>query len=60
MKKFNEMWHRNNPAPDSKHVEESIAWHLLHFKYCGCRDIPFKLKKEMQKRKIKIPRVERR
>jgi hypothetical protein len=60
MKKFNESWHRNNPMPPDASIEESIEWHLKHFRFCGCRDIPFKLKKEMQKRNIKIPKPDRR
>ena len=60
MKKFNESWHKNNPLPAGATIDETITWHLQHFKYCGCRDIPFKIKKEMQKKKIKIPRPDRR
>jgi hypothetical protein len=37
-------------------LQQRIEWHLEHAKYCGCREIPGKLKEEMKKLNIKIPR----
>lgn len=52
--KLNKEWHLNNKMPEKATLEQRIAWHLEHVKYCSCRDIPEKLKEEMKKRKIKF------
>ena len=49
--KLNKEWHRANRMPKNATIEERIAWHLEHSKYCGCRPIPGKLKAEIKKRK---------
>ncbi|WP_192903926.1 hypothetical protein [Panacibacter ginsenosidivorans] len=51
--KLNTDWHKQNRMPEKATLEQCIAWHLEHRKYCGCRDIPEKLKTEMKKRNIK-------
>ncbi len=51
---INKEWHLSHPMPKNATIEQRIAWHLEHFRYCGCRDIPPKLKEEMKKRKIKF------
>lgn len=50
--KLNKEWHLKNKMPEKATLEQRIAWHLEHVKYCGCRDIPEKLKEEMKKRNI--------
>jgi hypothetical protein len=50
--KFNKEWHLSHPMPKNAKPDQRIAWHLEHKKFCGCRDIPEKLKKEIAKRKI--------
>jgi hypothetical protein len=49
--KLNKKWHLGHPMPKNATIEERIAWHLEHSKYCTCRNIPEKLKAEIKKRK---------
>jgi hypothetical protein len=53
--KLNAAWHKQHCMPKNATMEERIEWHLGHKKNCGCRDIPIKLKEEMNKRGIHIP-----
>ena len=53
--KVNAAWHEKHPMPKNPSVQQRIDWHLEHYKNCGCRDIPEKLKAEMKRLKIKIP-----
>lgn len=53
---LNAAWHEAHPMPKNATTEQRIAWHLEHAQQCGCRDIPEKLKEEMKKRKIKLPK----
>jgi hypothetical protein len=54
--KINTEWHHAHPMPKNPSLEQRIAWHLDHAQNCGCREIPGKLKEEMKKRKVRIPR----
>ncbi len=56
--KINKEWHLRNPMPKNPSVEQRIAWHIEHLKHCQCRkDVPAKLKVEMIKRNIPVPRA---
>lgn len=48
--KLNKDWHTANKMPKNPTMDERIEWHLEHQKNCGCRDIPEKLKLEIDKR----------
>ena len=56
MGKTNAEWHRAHPMPKNATLDQRIAWHLAHAANCGCRAIPEKLKAEMERRGIEIPR----
>lgn len=51
--KFNREWHSKNKMPVKPTMDQRIAWHVAHDKYCGCRDIPAKMQMEIRKRKSK-------
>jgi hypothetical protein len=53
--KLNAAWHQQHRMPKNATIEERIEWHLEHKKNCACRDIPIKLKEEINKRGIYIP-----
>jgi hypothetical protein len=53
--KLKAAWHKQHRMPKNAAMEERIEWHLEHKKNCGCRDIPIKLKEEINKRGIRIP-----
>ncbi len=51
MMKLNREWHLTHKMPVKATLEQRIAWHLEHNRYCACRPIPETLKKELRKRK---------
>jgi hypothetical protein len=53
--RLNKEWHLAHPMPKNPSLKDRIEWHLEHAKNCGCREIPEKLKEEMEKLKIRIP-----
>jgi hypothetical protein len=55
--KINKDWHLAHTMPKNPSLQQRIEWHLEHAKYCGCRQIPAKLKEEMKKLNIEIPRL---
>jgi len=55
--RINAEWHHQHPMPKNPSIEERIEWHLDHLKHCQCRtDLPQKLKEEMKKRGLAIPK----
>ncbi len=56
MGKINAEWHRAHRMPKNPSLDQRIAWHLDHARNCGCREIAGKLKDEMKRRGIEIPR----
>jgi hypothetical protein len=46
---MNAEWHASNVMPKNPTVEQRIAWHTAHQKYCSCRPIPAKLRVLMQR-----------
>jgi hypothetical protein len=54
--KINKEWHLTHVMPKNPKLEQRILWHIEHHKYCSCRDIPEKIKEEIQKRNITMER----
>jgi hypothetical protein len=51
---FNRDWHLKNKMPDNPTNEQRIEWHIEHARHCGCREIPPKLKAEIEKKKGRV------
>src|SRR6185369_6074784 len=54
MAKINASWHEKNKMPKKATPEQKLQWHVNHFRECGCRDIPEKIKTMMKLRKPKL------
>ncbi len=52
--KINKQWHTKNRMAKNATLNQKIQWHTDHARECGCREIPSKIKKEMNKRKPKV------
>lgn len=50
--KINKTWHEQHRMPKNPNFEQRVRWHLEHSKHCACREIPQKLKAEMERRQI--------
>jgi hypothetical protein len=50
---LNKEWHLKHPMPKNANLDQRIAWHLEHIKYCSCRGIPDKLKAAIKSRGLK-------
>ena len=49
MNKINAEWHSKNKMPKNPTLEQRIAWHKEHLKYCGCRkDVPKSIAKYLK------------
>jgi hypothetical protein len=55
MGRINAEWHRAHRMPRNPTLDQRIEWHLAHTKACGCREITGKLRKEFERRGIKVP-----
>jgi hypothetical protein len=51
---LNKEWHLTHRMPANATLTQRIAWHIAHKKNCSCRDIPEKLKAEMNKKGIRL------
>jgi len=51
--KINKEWHLKNRMPKNPTLDQRISWHLEHQKNCSCREMPEKLKLEIQKKSQK-------
>jgi hypothetical protein len=49
--RINAEWHGDNPMPVNATLEERIAWHLAHAKFCGCRPMPPSIRAAIKKNK---------
>lgn len=47
---INKEWHLKNKLPKNATGSQREFWHLEHEKYCDCRPMPAKLKKQICKR----------
>lgn len=50
MGKINREWHAAHPMSKHPSLDERIAWHLAHAENCGCREIPSKIREELERR----------
>ncbi|HEY1074314.1 MAG TPA: hypothetical protein VGE59_01265 [Patescibacteria group bacterium] len=48
--KKNKAWHHANELPDEATLQQQIAWHLAHQKYCACKEIPKTVLKALKKK----------
>jgi hypothetical protein len=46
--KINKEWHLKNRMPKNPTFEERMNWHIEHSKHCACREMPDKLRKEIE------------
>jgi hypothetical protein len=56
--KINKEWHLAHRMPPNASLDQRIEWHMEHAKHCQCREMPLKLKEELKKRGMKVPRYE--
>jgi len=50
---INKEWHLKNKMPKNPTLDQRIAWHVEHQKHCFCREMPEKLRLEIQKQRQK-------
>ncbi len=48
--KLNKEWHLKHPMPAKATLDQRIEWHIAHAKHCSCRDMPEKIRMEIEKR----------
>lgn len=50
--KLNKEWHLKNKMPKNPNLDQRIAWHAEHVKYCNCRQPTGIILEELKKRKL--------
>ena len=50
MSKVNRKWHDKNKLPKRATTKQRVKWHLEHAKKCGCRPIPAKIQRTIEKK----------
>jgi hypothetical protein len=45
---INKEWHEKNRMPKNPSTEQRIKWHIEHSKHCTCREMPPKLKLQVE------------
>jgi hypothetical protein len=52
---INRAWHEQHRLPRNASLEERLAWHLKHAAACGCREMPPKIRRELESRGLIEP-----
>lgn len=47
---INREWHLENRLPPNAKLEERLDWHRRHAEQCGCREMPDKIRRELEAR----------
>lgn len=54
--RLNAAWHRAHRMPAQASLDQRVAWHLAHWKACGCRAVlPATIVVELKRRGITPP-----
>ncbi len=54
--RINAAWHKANRMPLHATLDQRVAWHLAHWKACGCRTaLPGSIVVELRRRGVKLP-----
>ena len=54
MKPFNRQWHERHRLGSGASLDDRVRWHLEHAEVCGCRPIPARARKEIERRGIAL------
>ena len=54
---INKAWHEAHKLPRNATLEERLEWHLEHAAHCDCREMPDKLRSELEARGLVGPTV---
>ena len=52
---INAAWHEAHPMPKNPSLDQRLAWHLAHAEACGCREMPPKVRAELERLGLKVP-----
>ena len=57
MAKVNRKWHDKNKLPKRATTKQRLKWHEEHAKKCGCRPIPAKIQRAIDKNVVAVKPV---
>ena len=47
-------WHQTHRMPKNATLDQRIEWHMAHAANCGCRDMPARIRAEIEKRGLVV------
>ena len=56
MAKLNRRWHAAHRMPARATLQQRIAWHTVHARQCGCREMPPAIRAEIARRASAVVR----
>lgn len=56
---INKAWHEAHNLPRTAPFEQRLEWHLWHSLNCGCREMPHRIRKELEARSLLGPHASR-
>lgn len=56
MAKANRKWHDKNKLSKGATTKERVKWHQAHAKACGCRPMPAKIQRSIEKLEAENPK----
>ena len=56
--KINKAWHERHKMPRNATLEQRLEWHLAHSFNCSCREMPTKIREELEARGLLVPTVQ--
>lgn len=55
MGKVNAEWHLRHKLARTATLEQRLDWHLAHAANCGCREMPERIRRELEARGLVAP-----
>jgi hypothetical protein len=52
---INREWHLAHRMPRNATLEQRLEWHLMHAANCTCRDMPERIRRELEARGLIAP-----
>jgi hypothetical protein len=51
MGRINATWHAKHRLPQGATLDQRVAWHIAHARWCGCRAVPPRIRAEIARRR---------
>jgi hypothetical protein len=56
--KINRQWHESHKMARTATLEQRLDWHLAHAANCACREMPERIRRELEARGLVAPTLQ--